>query len=79
VNAVRGDREPEASHSLREPLETGQLILNLRAEADPEVLRSAVLECFDAVSHVRGLRVEVEHLERFRPARPTPTYRLASV
>ena len=28
--------EPELSHRLQEPLEAGQLILNLRAEADPE-------------------------------------------
>lgn len=77
ANAVRGDRAPEASHRLLEPLEAGQLILNLRAEGDPETLRAAVLDCFADVTRALGVQVEVEHLERFRPARPTPTYRLA--
>jgi G3E family GTPase len=78
VNVVRNDRTPEASHTLHEPLDSGQLILNLRAEADPEALHTAVLGALDALP---GGEVEarIEHLERFRPARPVPTHRLAAV
>jgi G3E family GTPase len=78
VNTVRNDRAPEASHSLDEELEAGQLILNLRAESDPEALNSVVLEALETLRGT-GVRVEVEHLERFRPGRPVPTHRLAAV
>lgn len=80
VNLVRNDVSPEASHTLQEPLAAGQLILNLRAEADPETLRTAVEDILGALPDTGArVRVEIEHLERFRPGRPTPTHRLAAV
>ncbi len=80
VNLVRNDVAPEASHTLHAPLDAGQLILNLRAEADPETLRASVEAALSALREYgreSGLEVDVEHLERFRPAPPTPTHRLA--
>jgi G3E family GTPase len=79
ANLVRSDSWPEQSHRLAEPLGSGQLILNLRAEADPELLRSVTLAAKDAVASAGGLALDVEHLERFRPGKPTPTHRLAGV
>ncbi len=79
VNSVRNESGAEASHRLQEPLESGQLILNLRAEADPERLREVVLEALTEVERESGVKVRVEHLERFRPGRPVPTHRLAAV
>jgi Ni2+-binding GTPase involved in maturation of urease and hydrogenase len=79
ANLVRSDGAPELSHRLVEPLESGELILNLRAEADPELLRSVALEAIHSAGGARGLTVEVEHLERFRPGKPTPTHRMAAV
>jgi G3E family GTPase len=79
ANLVRSDSWPEQSHRLAEPIESGQLILNLRAEADPELLRSVTLAAKDAVASAGGLALDVEHLERFRPGKPTPTHRLAGV
>ncbi|MFN3648055.1 MAG: GTP-binding protein [Armatimonadota bacterium] len=74
VNAVRGDRPAEASHLLQEPVASGEVILNLRAEADPERLKEIVGEV------LRGeAGLSVEHLESFRPGRPVPTHRLAAV
>jgi G3E family GTPase len=78
ANLVRDEGEPELSHTLREPLESGQLILNLRAEADPELLKSLALPAIDAAASEAGrIRATVEHVECFRPGKPTPTHRLA--
>jgi G3E family GTPase len=76
ANVVRGDGEPELSHTLREPLDSGQLILNLRAEGDPEVLRREATAALAGLSR-RGVTAAPEHVESFRPGRPTPTHRLA--
>ena len=79
ANLVRGDGHPELSHTLREPLESGQLILNLRAEADPELLRRETLAALAGLGKAAaGVTAVVEHVEAFRPGRPTPTYRLAA-
>lgn len=78
LNLVRNDGVAEMSHRLQDTLEAGELIINLRAEGDPEFLRDTVVaacgEC--AVSH--GAELSVLHAEHFRPAKPQPTYRLAT-
>ena len=79
ANLVRSDGRAELSHTLQEPLEAGQLILNLRAEADPELLRERVVEILKVVAKEKNARLDVEHLESFRPGKPTPTHRLAGV
>jgi G3E family GTPase len=79
LNLVRNDGAPEASHLLREPVEGGQLILNLRAEGDPDALKAAALDAVAAATEQHGgPRVTVEHLEHFRPGKPVPTYRLTT-
>jgi G3E family GTPase len=79
VNAVRSDAGAELSHALQEPLDAGQLILNLRAEGDPERLRALVLEALSDLRTDNAVTLEVEHIEAFRPGRPVPTHRLAAV
>jgi Ni2+-binding GTPase involved in maturation of urease and hydrogenase len=80
LNLVRNDASPEMSHTLHETLQSGELILNLRAEGDPETLRSAVLEAVrDRLETAGGLQVAVQHVEHFRPGRPNPTYRMTTV
>ena len=79
LNLVGSDREPELSHTLQDDLRSGELIVNLRAEGDPELLRSAMLETVAAVTSRRGARCEPVHMEHFRPARPTPTHHMATV
>ena len=76
ANLTGSDAGPEQSHVLQEPLSTGELIVNLRAEADPEALRTQVQEALSALGRDGGLNLEFEHLESFRPSRPTPTHRL---
>jgi G3E family GTPase len=77
INLVRSDGKAESSHQLREPLESGELIINLRAEADPEALKVAVLQSLGA-SGEEDVVARVEHIEHFRPGKPQPTHRMAS-
>jgi len=76
---VASDREPELSHRLQETLDSGELIVNLRGEGDPAVLRRAVVDALAAVAERAGIREETIHIEHFRPARPVPTHRMAVV
>ena len=80
ANVVRGDGRPDMSHTLRDPLESGQLIVNLRAEGDPDLLRRLVTEALASLAtHGAAVTASPEHVESFRPGRPTPTHRLAGV
>lgn len=76
VSLVRSDFVPELSLTLEGPVSAGQLILNVRAEADPDLLRSTVEAVVDGlVAHVPGIQARLEHCEQFRPGRPNPTHR----
>jgi Ni2+-binding GTPase involved in maturation of urease and hydrogenase len=77
VNLVRGDGGAESIHRLQDDVESGELLVNLRAEADPEVLREAVLAALEALRP--AVNVKIEHTECFRPGKPQPTYRMALV
>ena len=77
VNAVRTDAPPETAFALDAHLDVGEITLNLRAEAPPERLESAVRRALQDESHASGTALTVRHLERFRPGRPTPTHRMA--
>jgi G3E family GTPase len=79
LNLVRNDSSPELVHSLAEPLSAGDLIVNLRGEVDPEFLRGATSAALNAAAKASGVSAEIEHLEAFRPGRPTPTHRLARI
>lgn len=79
ANLVQNEREPELSHRLQEPLESGQLILNLRAEADPESLQAQVIGVVAATARDHRLEMTLEDLESFRPGKPVPTHRMEQV
>lgn len=74
INLVRNDFRPEFGQELEEPVSGAQIILNLRAEADPERL-AEIVEKAVAASAPEGCRLTLDHLERFRPGRPVPTHR----
>ncbi len=74
INLVHNESSPEIGQELEEPFETGQIILNLRAEGDPELLASLVEASVEEAS-TPTLRIAIEHLERFRPGKPVPVHR----
>ena len=79
INVVRNDFVPELGQELAEPVASGQLIINLRAEAAPETLRSAVESALAQLGkQPPWLTAKLEHLEHFRPGKPTPTHRMVA-
>ena len=78
LNLVRTDGRSESPHRLAEELTEGELIVNLRAEGDPEQLNAAALGGAGTGRRARsGITATVEHSEHFRPGRPEPTHRMA--
>ena len=78
LNLVRNDHYPEMSHELAEPIESGELILNLRAEADPGILHAVVARAIaDTMQSLPGWTYTIDHEEHFRPGKPQPTHRFA--
>ena len=76
VNLVRSDFVPELSLRLDQGCAAGQLIVNLRAEAAPEVLKAALETAVGGITaRFPGVTARVDHLEHFRPGRPRPTHR----
>jgi G3E family GTPase len=77
INLVRNDVVPELSFELDGAIKSGQLIVNVRAEAAPDVLADAVREGLAAATkNFATLKSTVDHLEHFRPGKPTPTHRI---
>jgi hypothetical protein len=78
LNLVGTDRVPELSHRLREEMRSGELIVNLRAEGEPEVLRETILKAVSACTARVEAVSSVVHVDHFRPAKPSPTHRFAT-
>jgi hypothetical protein len=78
LNLVRTDGRSESPHRLAEELTDGELIVNLRAEGDPEQLRATALSVLEHAARETGITATLEHSEHFRPGRPEPTYRMAT-
>ncbi len=79
INLVRNDFVPELSQNLQDSLQSGELTINLRAEAAPEALRdtvkAAVEKCAQPYS---DLRTDWQHMEFFKPGKPQPTHRVTA-
>lgn len=76
VNLVRNDFVPELSQELPDSIRSGQLIINCRAEADPDTLLASVRRALsDIAPQFPGLALQLEHSEHFRPGKPQPTHR----
>ena len=77
LNLVRTDGRYELPYRLDEELDAGSLILNLRAEGDPEVLRTIAIDALASASRAMQVTTTIEHSDSFRPGRPQPTHRMA--
>ena len=76
VNLTRSDGRPETAQTLMDDLESGELIVNLRAEADSEELAVALNATLDELRPRVG-ELTLEHIEHFAPGKPEPEVRLA--
>jgi G3E family GTPase len=78
LNLVDSAYVAELSQSLFDKLREGELIVNLRAEADPQALKDTVLAAVERLKETHpDLSLPLEHLEQFRPGMPKPTHRMA--
>ena len=76
VSLVNLDFVPEMSERLFDPVSSGQLVVNLRAEAAPEVLRQCLDDEIAERRSGEGATLRQEHIESFRPGQPEPVYRV---
>lgn len=76
VSVVRNDQQPELTHTLLDLLAGGELTVNLRAEAAPELLEQVVRRI---AAGWLGITLDVTKLESFRPGQPNPTHRIAKL
>jgi Ni2+-binding GTPase involved in maturation of urease and hydrogenase len=74
ISLTRNDEEAQATHALQAPLDRGELVINLRAEADPDLLKREVLA---ALASPGPARLEPMAVIAFRPGRPSPTHRVS--
>jgi len=70
------DGDIDLREALIDGVRGGELVVNLRAEAAPEVLHEATRAALDAAAAARGLVLAIEHEEHFRPAPPEPPHRV---
>jgi Ni2+-binding GTPase involved in maturation of urease and hydrogenase len=77
LNLVRTEGRAEAPHRLDGDLTDGELIVNLRAEGDPEGLQAVAHNALMNTAREAGVAAAIEHSEHFRPGRPVPTHRMA--
>ena len=77
MNGVRNGVAPTLSRRCEEGFFVGELLVNLRAEAEPEVLSAVVAR------HLGKARAEWHVIWKqraaFKPGQPQPTYRRTSL
>lgn len=79
LNLVGSGRTPEPSHRLQDEMRSGELIVNLRAEGDPQVLHDVLVgDVMPALCRGMGTSASTVHVEHFRPAKPSPTHRFVT-
>ncbi len=74
ISLTRTDMAPQVTHGLKGPVGRGRLTINLRAETDPETLKSSTLATLPSLAPTR---FAVQEVHAFRPGRPNPTHRLS--
>ena len=79
VQWVRSGSAPELTRRMAEPLTGGRLLINLRAEADPDVLVAATFAVLDGQMERRPrLVLSAVESQHFRPGKPVPTHRVGT-
>ena len=69
ANLVQNGGPLELAFRLQEPLSSGTLTINLRAEADPDMLRTVVVGLLNSAKAL--FTIELANIEAFRPGRPS--------
>ncbi len=79
VQWVRSGSVPELTRRLANPLTGGRLLINLRAEADPDVLAAETFAVLAGQLEILpGLVLGSMSTEHFRPGKPVPVHRVGA-
>ena len=78
INVVRTDGGAELARRLAAPVRDAVLIVNLRAEDDPDRLHALLVETVADVGRETGVETTMREEAHFRPGRPVPTHRMAA-
>lgn len=79
VQLVRSGSVPEATRTMKRPFAGGKLLINLRAEGDPDVLASETFGVLTAqLEKQPWLILKTVNTDHFRPGKPVPTHRVAT-
>ncbi len=73
ISLTGSEAQPQMTHWLSDPLRQGLLSVNLRAEADPQVLQRQLSE---ALATSQPAITILDQIDAFRPGRPNPTHRI---
>jgi G3E family GTPase len=76
ANLVGSRRSPELSRAGKAKCATARLLINARAQGDPQRLREAVERAADKVGEKLLATVEFRSLAHFSPGRPQPTVQI---
>jgi len=80
VQSVSNTEEPKMTRNADAPFTGGKLLINLRGEADPDILLAEVFKALsEAVERHPDVKLEHVRSEHFRPAQPVPTHRVAKI
>lgn len=78
ANLVSNVEDPVLSNPVTSRIKDGQLVVNARVEADPEVLREKVMSNIKRVSEKFDLYFKITDIASFKPARPVPVHRYSA-
>lgn len=76
VNVVSNTSQPLLSQSAAERATTLDLVINLRAQAEPDVLQQGLQQCLNAWIERNNLTLLGRTGQSFKPPRPEPTHRI---
>lgn len=78
ANWVASDAPTELSISSDAEVLAADVLINLRASGDPELLASMVRQVINKVAQIRSIMAKMTAIQHFRPGKPVPVHRYAS-
>ncbi len=78
-NVVDNESVPALGQKLMDPLPSGALMINVRAETDPDILKTQVPQVCQSLCNELSLTMSLDDIECFRPAAPVPVHRMQNM
>lgn len=79
ANVVDNETQTALRQQLLDPLQSGSLTINIRAESEPDILQHIIPEALANLQRTHAVAFQLDDVEAFRPAPPVPVHRMASM